>query len=140
MRWFEKDLEIRYADTDRMDVVHHAVYPIYCELSRIHLLDEVGLPYFQMETAGYYLMVSDIQCRFKAPVRFGDRVYILGRISTLRSRLVNFDYEIRGRDDDVLRFTGVSKHLVTARTNGVTSLPKEFMDILRAGISPGLVS
>ncbi|MDJ0836385.1 MAG: thioesterase family protein [Acidobacteriota bacterium] len=134
MRWFEKDLEIRYADTDRMDVVHHAVYPVYCELSRIDLLDQIGLPYTQIEEAGYYLMVSDIQCRFKLPVRFGDRVYIRGRINTLRSRLINFDYEIRGRESDELRFTATSKHLVTARTNGVVSLPREFMAKLRAAV------
>ncbi|MDJ0835875.1 MAG: hypothetical protein QNK37_05115 [Acidobacteriota bacterium] len=69
------------------------------------------------------------------PIQALDRVYIRGRITTLRSRLINFEYEIRGREDDELRLTAVSKHLVTLRKHGVTSLPRHFVEQPRAGVS-----
>jgi acyl-CoA thioester hydrolase len=133
MKWFERSLEIRYADTDNMGVVHHAVYPIFCELLRTHLMDEVGLPYTEVEKAGYFLMVSDIYCRYKLPARYGDRIVGRAAITRLNKRLIAFDYEI-AREDGTVLCTAYSKHVVTRGTERTASLPEHFSEKMRAAL------
>ena len=138
MKWYETDLEIRYADTDQMGVVHHGVYPIYCEISRTHICAELGLPYHRMEAAGYWMMVVDMYCRYKAPARYGDPIYARGAVARLTKKLIEFHYEIRQRGTEKLLYTGYSKHLVTDRQARPTSMPAEFLEILGRALDHGV--
>ena len=133
MRWYSRDLEIRYADTDNMGVVHHAVYPIFCELLRTHLMDEIGLPYVDVEAAGFFLMVSEISCRYKQSARYGDAITGRAAITRLHKRLIVFEYEILGADGTVL-CTASSKHVVTEGTERVASLPDAFVRVLETAL------
>ena len=135
MIWFEKDLEIRYADTDQMGVVHHAVYPLYCEIGRTFACAELGLPYHQLEAQGFYLMVADMYCRYRFPARYGEPIYVQTAISRLKKRLIEFQYRIGKRTLDHPIFTGTSKHIVTRGTEGSTSLPPEHLALLQKGLA-----
>ena len=42
-------VNVRYAETDKMGIVHHSVYPIWFELARTDLSKEAGFPYSKME-------------------------------------------------------------------------------------------
>lgn len=137
LRWYEKDIEIRYADTDQMGVVHHAVHPVYCELGRTQLIADAGLPYHQLEAnTGIYLMVVDMNCRYRAPARYGDNVYVKTAISRLKNKLMTFVYEIRNRDSQALLFTGSTTHLFSKGTGSTQALPEPYMSLFRkaAGI------
>lgn len=131
MEWFTHQLDIRYADTDAMGVVHHASYIEYCELCRIHMLNAAGLPYHTIEEAGIFLMVNDVHCRYKQAIRFGETVFIRARVLKLSRRVMSFEYEIHGEDPSDLRFTAVTKHLVTARAQSVVSLPPEMFAVMK---------
>ena len=52
---------VRYVETDRMDVVHHSNYLVWFEAARIQMLDEIGLPYKQMEEDGF--LIPSPRCR-----------------------------------------------------------------------------
>jgi len=133
MIWFDRDVEIRYADTDQMGVVHHAVYPLFCEMGRTHICESLGLPYHELEQAGYLLMVADMYSRFKAPARYGDRIYVRTALSLLRKRMMAFDYEVRKRDGDELLYTGNTRLIVTDRHYAIASLPQRYYDIMAKG-------
>ena len=134
MPWFEKDLEIRYADTDAMGVVHHSAYVLYCEMGRIQACSELGRPYHELEEEGIYLMVADVYCRYKKPIRFGDQVYIRTTIGRLTKKIIVFEYEIREKTGNTLLFTGHTTHVVTNRTEGPRSMPPEYLEILAKGL------
>lgn len=134
MRWFDKDLEIRYGDTDAMGVVHHSVYALYCEIGRTWLCEAIHRPYHEMEEEGIYFMVADMYGRFKAPVRYGMKVYVRSRISRLKKRLLVFDYEIRERGSEELLYTGYTKHIITRRTDGPMSLPDQHLAVFEAAM------
>ncbi len=134
MKWYDRDLEIRYADTDQMGVVHHAVHPVYCELSRLHIMDCLGLPYAEIEQAGYYLMVHKLTLRYHAPARFGQRIYVRGAIARLNKRLIEFQYEIRDRTDDHLICSGETTHMVSLKTGALASLPRPIMAVLEGAV------
>lgn len=134
MKWYDKEIEIRYADTDRMGVIHHGVYPLYCEVGRTWYCEAVGIPYARMEREGVYLMVADMQCRFKAPATYGDRIYIRTAISRLNKRLIIFAYEIWNRDNELLLFTGSSKLVVANNSYRVVTMPPWIYEKLVEGM------
>ena len=68
----EVSIRVRYAETDRMGLLHHANYFVYFEMGRTELLRARGLSYRDMEDAGHLLVIVDIGCRFKRPARYDD--------------------------------------------------------------------
>jgi acyl-CoA thioester hydrolase len=74
-------IRVRYAETDRMGLLHHANYLIYFEQGRTELLRSLGLSYRDLEDQGYLLVLTRVQVRYRAPVRYDD-------LLTLRTILV----------------------------------------------------
>ena len=131
MKWYEKDLEIRYADTDQMGLVHHGVYVLFCEVGRIDVLDRAGFKYHKLEERGFFLVVGDLYCRYKAPARYGDSIYIRSAITNLRKCVIEFEYEIRNRDTNALLFTGTTKLVATNAEKKITNLPEDIYLLLK---------
>lgn len=103
------DVEVRYAETDQMGVVHHAEYVIWFELARTRLCARSGWTYAQIEKLGYWLMVTDVQLRYRRPARYGDTVRVSARVERHGSRGLTFVYEVT-RDDELL-VTGETRHI-----------------------------
>ena len=70
----EIDVEVRYAETDQMGVVHHANYVVWFELARTRLCSLSGFHYADIERLGYLLMVTGVEARYHRPARYGDTV------------------------------------------------------------------
>src|ERR1700681_599283 len=97
----EIDVEVRYAETDQMGVVHHANYVIWFELARTHLCALSGFHYAEVERLGYRLMVSGVALRYSRPATYGDVVRVTCWCERLASRGIRFAYEVR-RGADLL--------------------------------------
>ncbi|MFT5837368.1 MAG: acyl-CoA thioester hydrolase, partial [Candidatus Azotimanducaceae bacterium] len=67
-------IRVRYAETDRMDVVYHSNYLIWFETARIQMLDQIGIPYREIEARGLFLPVLTVSAEYKRPARFDDRI------------------------------------------------------------------
>ena len=68
---------VRYAETDQMGVVHHAVYPIWFELARTDFIKVIGLTYSQMEQAGILLPVAELTARYRIPAKYEDELTVV---------------------------------------------------------------
>lgn len=68
----EITIRVRYAETDRMGLLHHATYFVYFEMGRTELLRQRGFSYRDMEDAGHLLVIIDIGCKFKKPAYYDD--------------------------------------------------------------------
>jgi acyl-CoA thioester hydrolase len=123
------EIEVRYAETDQMGVVHHANYIVWFELARTHLCALSGFHYSEIEHHGYLLVVTGVQVSYRRPARYGDQVRVVCWAERLASRGVHFAYEVRrGReDDDELIATGRTEHIWTERASGrPCRLPEPF--------------
>lgn len=100
---------VRYAETDRMQVVHHSTYLIWFEIGRTGLLSESGFPYHEMEKGGMIFPVVEYACRMVGSADYGDTVRIETRVAEVKSRSVTFEYTITNRGAVVA--TGASKHI-----------------------------
>jgi acyl-CoA thioester hydrolase len=51
----ETEFVVRYAETDRMGIVHHSNYPIWFEMGRTEYIKEAGISYSEIEARGSML-------------------------------------------------------------------------------------
>ncbi len=103
-------IRVRYAETDRMDVVYHGNYFAWFETARIHMLDQIGMPYKQVEAEGFFIPVLEASARYLKPARFDDRLEIHLRMSERPRARFRFDYEVRISGDGDLLATGQTAH------------------------------
>ncbi len=68
----EIQIRVRYAETDRMGLLHHANYFVYFEQARTELLRKRGMTYRDMEDAGHLLVIVDLGCKYKKPAYYDD--------------------------------------------------------------------
>ncbi|HVT59724.1 MAG TPA: thioesterase family protein [Thermoanaerobaculia bacterium] len=110
------EVEVRYAETDQMGVVHHANYVVWFELARTRLCAMSGYRYADIERLGYQLMVTAVEIRYRRPARYGDTVGVVCWGERLASRGVRFAYEVlRGAD---LLATGATEHVWVETATG----------------------
>ncbi|MBI2808444.1 MAG: acyl-CoA thioesterase [Planctomycetes bacterium] len=87
----EIQIRVRYAETDRMGLLHHANYLVYFEEGRTELLRQQGLTYRDMEDQGFYLVLTKIQVRYKSPAYYDDLLTL--RTTLLRTTLVKIEHK-----------------------------------------------
>ncbi len=120
---FALDITVRFAETDLMGVVHHASYIVWFEAGRVAWMGAAGLPYVQISNAGYNFAVTEVECRYRAAIRFGDPVQVITRLEGLRSRQVAFAYEVVNSATGVLCATGSTSHICVDNSGAMTRIP-----------------
>lgn len=123
---FETPLEIRYAETDAMGLVHHANYVVWFELARVRFLESLGLPYHEMEARDWLIPVLEIGASYLRPLRFGDQPNIKLKFEREGSSKFGFKYEIYL--GDVCTSQGFSKHVFMNRAGRPQRPPVEFLE------------
>lgn len=99
----EHDILIRvpYCDTDAMGIVHHANYLNYFETGRTELLRQLGTDYRRMEASGMFMVVVQVECRYRRPARYDDLLKL--RTTTTRVTAAKIEHAYRlFRDDELL--------------------------------------
>lgn len=114
---FTTSIPVRYAETDKMGIVYHANYLLYCEDARTNLLEQLGFPYCEyMEDKGYLSPVVNINVTYGTPFRYGDTVVMRTRIITNRLTKTVYAYEFfdstQDMDVDKPHATATSTHCV----------------------------
>jgi len=97
----EITIRVRYAETDRMGLLHHSNYLVYFEQGRTELLRQQGLAYKDLEDQGFLLVLTKVQVRYRRPARYDDLLTL--RTIVARTGMVKIDhrYELR-RDAELL--------------------------------------
>ena len=85
---------VRYSETDKMQVVYHANYLVWCEMGRTDLIKQLGSSYAELEAQGVMLAVIDLSVRYQASARYDDTIRVTTIMSEVRSRTVTFEYRI----------------------------------------------
>jgi acyl-CoA thioester hydrolase len=119
---------VRYAETDRMKVVHHSTYLLWYEVGRTSLLEAAGFPYHELELSGTLFPVIEYECSLVGSADYGDVVRIETTIEELRSRTVVFTYRVM-RDGELIA-TGRTKHVAVDAEHK----PRRMADALLAAL------
>ncbi len=121
---------VRYAETDMMGVAYHGSFLPWFEIGRTALLKENGLPYRELEAAGYFLPVLEMSARYLRPARYDDTLEIITRLHQKPAARIRLDYAI-SRGDELLA-TGHTVHAFIDRTGRPTRPPANFSDKMQA--------
>jgi acyl-CoA thioester hydrolase len=127
------DVDVRFAETDLMGVVHHGSYIVWFEIGRVAWMKAAGMPYTEIAASGHHFAVTGIQAAYRTPARFGDTVQIHTRLAKLRSRQIEFAYELRNLADNALLATGVSEHICVDLEGRMAKIPQAIVNRLFAG-------
>lgn len=72
------------------------------------MLDQIGIPYLEIEARGLLLPVLSVTAEYKSPARFDDRVEVHLYMRDKPRARFRFEYEVR-RGDKLLA-TGTTSH------------------------------
>ena len=129
--WHETEIRVRYAETDKMGIVHHANYLIWFELGRSEFCRARGFSYLEMEEKDNALMVvAESYCRYKSSAFYEDVLTIRTKIAEIKSRKIQFVYEVFRASDQMLLAVGETLHLVTDENKKVRTLPESYKEKL----------
>jgi acyl-CoA thioester hydrolase len=90
----ETTIRVRYAETDRMGLLHHANYPVYFEQARTELLRSFGLAYRDLEDQGYFLVLTRLEVRYRRPAHYDDVLVIRTTVARTTSVRIDHTYEV----------------------------------------------
>ncbi len=90
MQTGEISIRVRYAETDRMGLLHHANYLIYLEQARTEMLREQGLAYRDLEDQGFFLVITKLEVKYRQAIHYDDVVTI--RTTVARTSFVRIDH------------------------------------------------
>jgi acyl-CoA thioester hydrolase len=131
MEWHDTEIRVRYAETDKMGIVHHSNYLIWFELGRSDFCRARGFSYKDMEEKDNALMVvAETYVRYKSPAFYEDVLTIKTQVGEVRSRSIRFIYEVHRASDGVLIAEGETLHLVTDENKKVRTLPEVYKEML----------
>ena len=122
--WHETEIRVRYAETDKMGIVHHSNYLVWFEAGRSELCRARGFSYKEMEADGLLMLVAESYLRYKAPAHYEDVLIIRTKVSEIRSRSIRFVYEVYRPEDDLLIAEGETMHLVTDADKKIRHIPE----------------
>lgn len=107
----EKEIEIRYAETDQMGVVYHANYLVWLEIGRTALIQDLGFTYAGLEERGYLSPVTDLSIQYKAAMRYGQVAKVRTWVESHGRIRTTYGYEIL-HEDGTVAATATSEHVL----------------------------
>jgi acyl-CoA thioester hydrolase len=129
----EIQIRVRYAETDRMGLLHHANYLVYFEQGRTELLRAQGVSYKDLEDQGFLLVLTRVEVKYRRPARYDDLLTLRTIVQRITSVRIDHRYEVLC--DRQLLAEGASTLACVDRTGRPQALP----DFLRGDGRPPAV-
>ena len=129
----ESRFRVRYAETDQMGMVYYANYLIWMEVGRTDYCRECGFKYRDLEREEQaFLTVAEATCRYLAPARYDDEIFVETQLERVRSRVVEFIYRIKCGEK--LLAEGRTLHVVIGNDGRPKALPNRYLELLKSKI------
>lgn len=96
-------LRVRYADTDRMDMVYHGTYAAYLEAARVEMLRDAGWVYAELEKDGILLPVVQLNLTYKKPARYDQLLEVHTVVAEAPTSKLRLQCEVRFEEDVLLQ-------------------------------------
>jgi acyl-CoA thioester hydrolase len=123
----EIKVEVRYAETDKMGITHHSVYPIWYEAARTELIKKIGITYSEMERKGIMLPLAELNCKYIIPSTYEDKLTIKVWVSKITPARIVFNYETYKEEISKAIATGETIHAwADSKTLKPMNLKKNF--------------
>lgn len=124
---FRSKIIVRYAETDKMGIVHHSVYPIWYEVARTEFTKSSGISYSKMEEVGVMTPLVGLECKYIKPSFYEDELEVEVSIEQLTGVKIIFAYKIF-KGEELLN-TGRTIHALVGKDLKPTNIKKKHPEI-----------
>jgi acyl-CoA thioester hydrolase len=125
-KFVETTFHVRYAETDQMGIVHHSAYVVWLEEGRSQWMRMHGSSVVQFEQDGLQLAVSEISLRYHQPARYDQRVTVRCGVTSVRSRQIQFNYEVVDTETGAMLVSGCTQHICLDNAGNITKIPDKW--------------
>jgi acyl-CoA thioester hydrolase len=122
----EIQIRVRYAETDRMGFLHHANHLVYFEQARTELLRGQGLTYKDMEDRGFFLVITNVDVKYRSPARYDDLLTIKTTVARTTPVRIEHTYEVSCEGRSVA--LGKTTLACVDREGKIQALPDWFLE------------
>ena len=132
----ETTVRVRYAETDKMNVVYHGNYAQYFEVGRVEAMRALGYSYKEMEADGVIMPVVELSCKFLRPAVYDDLLTIKTMLKELTTNhKITFQQEVFNEQGKLLAAAQVVLYFMDAATMTRTNMPAKLGDELKSFFS-----
>ena len=125
----ETKITVRYAETDKMGIVHHSVYPIWYEAARTEAIKKIGITYSALEKNGIMTPLVELNSKYVLPAEYEDVLNITVEISKLTPARIVFNYQVFKKGIEKPINTGSTIHAWVGKDLKPINLKKQFPEI-----------
>ena len=124
----ETKIRVRYAETDKMGIAYHGNYFTWFEVARVNMLDELEVPYRDLEADGFLLPVLECRAKFLRSAFFDDRLLVKTVMQEPPLARIELSYEvIRGEE---LLCSGKTVHGFVTTDGEISRPPARFVELI----------
>lgn len=120
------ELTGRYSETDQAGIIHHSVYPIWFEMGRTELLRVNKVTYKNLEAAGVFFVIAELEVKYRKPARYDEKLQLLTTCSEVTRSKIEHTYKLTR--DDVLIAQGRTILACVSSQGKIRRIP-EFMHL-----------
>jgi acyl-CoA thioester hydrolase len=125
----QTNIRVRYAETDKMNIVYHGNYAQYFEVARAECIRSFGFTYKQIEELGIMMPIVDLQIKFLRPAHYDDLLTVKAILRELpTTHKIEFHHEVYNEEGKLLTVGKVVLFLVDAITKERTTMPQQMLD------------
>jgi acyl-CoA thioester hydrolase len=117
----EIEIRVRYAETDRMGLLHHANYLVYFEQARTELLRTRGAAYKDLEDQGFFLVIARVEIKYKSPAHYDEVLTI--RTTVTRATPVRLEHKYEVLRDGTVICEGATTLACVDRAGKLQAMP-----------------
>lgn len=125
----ETNVVVRYAETDKMGIVHHSNYYIYFEEARTQFVKKIGISYSQMEKNGIMFPLVESNCRYIQGAKYEDELIIKTWIKELTPVKAEFNYSVIRENDQKEIAKGRTLHTFVNNNFKIINLKKKHTEL-----------
>ncbi|WP_026889504.1 acyl-CoA thioesterase [Clostridium beijerinckii] len=120
----ETKIVVRYAETDKMGIVHHSNYFIWFEAGRTDFIKGSHISYSEMEENGILIPLAESNCKYIIGAKYEDELIIKTWVKQLTPVKVEFNYSVIRENDQREIAKGSTLHIFLNNDFRIINLKK----------------
>lgn len=103
-------MEVRYAETDMMGIMHHSRYYPWFEAARTEFIKQIGMSYSDMEKMGAMMPLTETGAKYIDGLKYEERAEVSCELTALSPARCEFSYTVKRISDGKVTTTGITRH------------------------------
>ncbi|MFO7925075.1 MAG: acyl-CoA thioesterase [Halobacteriota archaeon] len=122
---------VRFEETDAQGIVFYGNYATYQDEAFNEYMEAIGFPFDAVDDREWDAHVVNMELRYRGPATFRDRLTNSLRVSRIGNSSIEFAYECRDADGELL-VDGSVTHVVVDESGSPTRVPDGLRDAIVA--------